>query len=161
VLLMPYMARFVTQEGLTAGQGHYLKDTRIADRLKGEGKGVLAWIVNGARIWCQDGLQPPDHVLAASRDYQTEQDRIGRFVDECCELRADAKEPLSGVFGGLYDSYRAWCGEGGMMALSKQKFTQELERVVPYMRQQAERRTAEDGTRKKLQMIYGIRLLEQ
>jgi putative DNA primase/helicase len=160
VLLMPYMARFASSEEVASGRAHYAKDTRVAERLKGEIQGVLAWVVEGARIWFQDGLQPPDAVLAASRDYQAEQDRVGQFVTECCELGKDFETPLCGDYGGVYDTYRAWCGEGGFMALSKTRLVQELERLVPHFEKATKKQTVSAGKRKNVIVLVGLKVLE-
>jgi putative DNA primase/helicase len=158
VLLMPYMARFASQEDIAAGRGHHVKDTKIADKLAAEQQGVLAWLVRGARQWFLDGLQPPDAVLAASRDYQVEQDRVGQFVAECCELGPEMQDCLADGMGGVYEAYRTWCGEGGMHALSKGKFVQELERVVPGFKSVESR---QKGTRKKVRVLHGLKVISE
>lgn len=160
VLLMPYLARFGSVEEVNAGRAHFVKDTRIAERLKAEIQGVLTWVVEGARMWFQDGLQPPDAVLAASRDYQEEQDRVGQFVRECCELGPDLETPISGEFGGVYDSYRAWCGEGGFHALSKTRLLQEFERIVPYFEKREKKQIGSAGKRRKVNVIRGLTVLQ-
>lgn len=160
VLLMPYMARFASSEEVSSGRAHFVKDTRIAERLKGEIQGVLTWVVEGARIWFQDGLQPPDAVLAASRDYQAEQDRVGQFVTECCELGRGFETPIGGDFGGIYEGYRAWCGEGGFHALSKTRLVQELERLVPNFAKVAQKKIGSAGKRREVIVLTGLRLLE-
>jgi len=161
VLLMPYLARFGPQEDVVAGRAHHVRDTHVMERLAAERQGVLAWLVRGARVWFQEGLQPPDAVLVASREYQSEQDRVGQFVLECCATGPDCRAVLSGGFdGGLYEAYRVWCGEGGTFALSKHKFSQELQRVVFNMKVTTGKENAADGTRKKAQIAHGIRLLE-
>lgn len=160
VVLMPYMAKFGTQEDVLAGRAHHVKDTSVLERLKAEAPGILAWLVRGARLWFQDGLQPPEAVLAASRDYQSEQDRIGQFVGERCELGVMHKAPLTGGFDdGLYDAYRGWCGEAGLHALSKMRFLQELERVVPCMKVEEGKQALGDGTRKKVRFVIGVRVI--
>lgn len=157
VLLMPYLARFAVQEEVTAGRAHYIRDTRIAERLKTEAQGVLTWIVEGAKAWAQEGLQPPDAVLAASRDYQTEQDRVGQFLADCCEMDPTAREALAGGFGdGLYGAYKTWAGGNGIYALSKQKFADELKRAIP-CGEIVEGR--EPQTRRKVRWVLGVRLL--
>lgn len=161
VLLMPYLARFASAEEVTAGRAHFVKDTRIAERLKAEIQGVLTWVVEGARVWFQDGLQPPDAVLAASRDYQAEQDRIGQFVKECCEVGTEFEAPLAGDFGGLYDAYRGWCGEGGFHALSKMRFAQEVERAVTGVQKVTKKQSQGGGRRRDIVVFKGLRLLEE
>lgn len=161
VLLMPYMARFAVAEEVAAGRAHHVRDTRIMDRLRAELQGVLTWVVKGAQVWAQDGLQPPDVVLAASRDYQTEQDRIGQFVVECCEQGPEYSEPLSdGMGAGLYQAYRGWCNDGGFFALSKTRFVQELERSVAHFAKKSAKVSDHGQRRRDVLRIHGIRLLE-
>lgn len=102
VLLVPYQARFGWPEEVASGQAHFVKDTSIAEKLRAELPGVLAWVVRGAVDWFRDGLQAPDAVLAASRDYQAEQDRVGQFVAECCELGPDFETPLTSAWTGVF-----------------------------------------------------------
>jgi putative DNA primase/helicase len=160
VLLVPYLARFASAEEVNAGRAHFIKDTRIAERLKGEIQGVLTWVVEGARVWFQDGLQAPDAVMAASKDYQAEQDRVGQFVRECCELGKEFEAPLGGDFGGVYEAYRAWCGEGGFHALSKTRLVQELERIAPYFQKRNKKQIGSAGKRREVVTLAGLRLLE-
>jgi putative DNA primase/helicase len=157
VLLMPYLARFAVAEEVAAGRAHFVRDTRIMDRLAAEKQGVLAWVIEGAKAWAQDGLQPPDAVLAASRDYQTEQDRVGQFLADCCEFDPAAREPLAGGFGdGLYGAYKEWATSNGIFHLSKQKFADELKRAIPCGNVVEGR---EPETRRKVRWVVGVRLL--
>ena len=160
VMLMPYLARWASAEEVTAGRAHFIKDTRIAERLRAEIQGVLSWVIEGARFWFQDGLQPPDAVLAASRDYQAEQDRVGQFVAECCELGEDCQAPLAGGFGSLYDAYKEWCNDGGFHFLSKTRFSQELERAAIGTRKVAGKMPSGDGKRANATIFKGIRVLD-
>ena len=161
VMLMPYLARFASVEEVTAGRAHYIKDTRTAERLRAEMQGVLTWVVEGAKAWFQDGLQPPDAVLAASRDYQSEQDRVAQFVAECCELDQAGWEPLSDddMGRGVYQAYRRWCQESGLYALSKQRLVQELERCVPNFAKRTAKQPIAGGRRRDIVQIHGLRLL--
>ncbi len=157
---MPYLARFASAEEVNAGRAHFIKDTRIAERLKGEIQGVLTWVVEGARVWFQDGLQAPDAVLAASKDYQAAQDRVGQFVRECCELGRDFEAPLGGDYGGVYETYRAWCGEGGFHALSKTRLVQEVERCVPHFEKCSRKQIGTTGKRRELVILRGLRVVD-
>lgn len=161
VLLMPYLARFASAEEVTAGRAHYIKDTGTAERLRDERAGVLRWIVEGARAWTQDGLQPPDAVLAASKDYQGEQDRIRQFLDDCCLIADGERTALSnggvGMYGGLYETYKSWCTDGGMFALSKHKFADELKRAIPGLEIKEGR---ESETRRKVRWVMRVQLLD-
>lgn len=160
VLLVPYLARFASVEEVRAGRAHYIKDTSILDKLLAERAGILAWVVQGAVAWVADGLQPPDSVLAASKDYQTEQDRIGQFITECCELGITYAESLSaGMGGGLYPAYVGWSKESGTLPLSKNRFLNEIQRAVPGC-EVAEKKVQVDGGRRLVRHVHGIRLLQ-
>jgi len=88
VMLVPFMARFGDAEAVRAGDAHWERDVGLMARLleRRELEAVLAWIVAGAMEWAANGLRPPEMVLAASRAYRSEQDRIGQFLEECCEV---------------------------------------------------------------------------
>ncbi len=163
VLLMPYMARFASVEEVRAGRAHYVKDTAILERLMSEKQGVLAWVVQGAIAWAADGLQPPDSVLAASKDYQTEQDRIGQFLTECCELGMEFSEAMTeagGMSNGLYGNYTVWCKEGGILPLAKNRFKKELERAVPGC-EFSDVKISTGSGRRLILRVRGVRLLQE
>jgi len=158
ILLIPYQARFGTPEEVNARRAHYLKDVKVAERLQGEMQGVLTWIVEGAVEWYRDGLQEPDIVRLASDDYQSEQDRVKQFGEECCQAEVGAETPYTGDFG-IYEAYREWCREGGYNSLSKQRLRGELERVFIGL-EFSDLRQRSAGTRRQKQICKNLRLLE-
>lgn len=161
VLLVPYLARFGSAAALAAGDAHFLKDVDVMGKLMSAEalEGVLSWVVAGAVTWAADGLQAPESVLSASRSYQSEQDRVGTFLRECCEFGATYSEPLSaGMGGGVYPGYVGWCKESGILALSRQRLVQELERAVPGFIKRDEKRTIGAG-RRTVTMLHGLRFL--
>ncbi|MFZ6767784.1 DNA primase family protein [Undibacterium sp. Di26W] len=160
VLLVPYQARFDTQEELDRGLATHLVDRTVAERLAKERSGILTWIVQGAIEWFSVGLLPPDSILAASSEYKSEQDRVGQFVSERCELSDDYECALSGDFDGLYPAYQGWCKDSGFQALSKNKLLQELERIIPKYKKSKALTSANEGSRKKQTLIKGIKLIE-
>jgi putative DNA primase/helicase len=62
------------------------QDTDLARKLHGEAAGILAWIVDGARRFLAEGLAPPEHVRAATEQYRTDEDVVGRFVADVLEV---------------------------------------------------------------------------
>lgn len=166
VLLVPYVARFARQDEIDSGLVRRdavdgMADPMLAEVLRqpSEQEGILAWVVRGAVEWFHNGLRPPSVVLAAGEAYRTEQDRVGQFIVDECELGADFSEPLVGIMDrGLYPAYKGWCRESGILALSKQKFVHELERCVPGFRTQPGRASVAEG-RGKVTRIYGVRLV--
>ena len=160
VLLIPYAAKFGSEEEVAAGIAHYVRDTGIAERLQHEKVGILAWLVAGAVEWYRDGLNPPDVVTSASKGYQSEQDRVLQFTEETCEVDPEFNCYLTnGDHAGIYLTYSRWCKLGGIHPLSKINFLSGLERVVPHFRKE-EKRVTDDGRRRKVTVLFGLRCPE-
>jgi P4 family phage/plasmid primase-like protien len=117
ILLVEYLMKFGSQDDIDAGRATNLKDTTLPEVLRQESEGILAWIVRGAIEWYRDGLNPPDSVIAAGLAYQSEQDRVSQFVDECCIRDAKAWSAYTGAFG-LYPAYKSWCTSSGYQYLA-------------------------------------------
>lgn len=85
------------------------RDPHMADKLRAELPGILAWAVRGVLEWQRSGLQTPDEVTAATAAYRTEQDVIAAFIDQCCVTdnpNAEAKA------SDLYAAYKTWAEAG-------------------------------------------------
>ena len=61
-------------------------DKQLEDRLRREWPGILRWLITGCLAWQQDGLRPPQVVTDATAKYFTEQDRVGQWIDQFCDL---------------------------------------------------------------------------
>lgn len=156
VLLVPYTAKFGTPEEVSVGKAHYVRDTKIVDRLENEKEGILAWMVQGAVEWYRDGLNEPDAVKTASKDYQNEQDRVYQFINEICDLGQDNSCYLTyGHTDGVYPTYNRWCRMSGIHPLSKINFLNNLDRVIPFFRKE-EKKVTVGGKRMKLTLLHGF-----
>lgn len=76
----------------------------LADELRAEGLGILAWAVRGCLAWQVEGLQPPSTVCNATREYEEDSDPLAAFLDEACDLSPDAEIKA----GELYLHYVKW-----------------------------------------------------
>lgn len=168
VLLVPYVVTFGTEEEVAAGRARHLVDRTLTAQLESRehSEAVLAWVIEGARLWYESGLQPPPTVLEASAAYRGENDRVGQWLQERCELGAGYAEPLTddsmsvSTHGGLYTDYVSWTKESGLYALSKQRFQGELQRLVPgYATADSFSSRTGGGKRRKILLIQGVRLL--
>lgn len=54
---------------------------------------VLAWLVEGARMYQDEGLDAPDAVVTLTDDYRREMNPLTRWADECCDLGEDLESP--------------------------------------------------------------------
>lgn len=85
------------------------QDVNLLGKLRGELPGILKWAVAGCLEWQREGLKPPGCVLDAVRQYRTEADTLGRFLEEQCEAR-----PLAQVkSGAFFKRYQGFCEQVG------------------------------------------------
>jgi putative DNA primase/helicase len=117
--LIPFTQSFVDNPNAC---GERRADHGLAERLKSEASGILAWLVNGALGYQREGLNAPPVVLEATRTYQQEEDIVGRFIEERCNLRVGAEVTA----GGLYGAYQDWCEGNGLPSISNRKFSERI-----------------------------------
>jgi putative DNA primase/helicase len=85
------------------------RDRSLLDKLRqqSEAEAVLAWLVAGHRAWREQGLDEPKIVREAISEYRREQDILGDWLDDRCEVGEDKVGRASDLFA----SYREWCEE--------------------------------------------------
>jgi putative DNA primase/helicase len=82
----------------------------LADQLRAEAPGILAWCVRGCLAWQRDGLQAPEIVRAATKEYEQDSDPLGVFFTEACE----EDEPTAEVSAkDLFNHYKKWAEQHG------------------------------------------------
>ncbi len=92
------------------------RDDTLGARIRAaELPGLLRWVVEGAVQWYQQGLNPPASVLRATADYRNDSDLLGSFLDEVCDVVAEAVVSKAD----LYDRYQEWCRAGGLRPATK------------------------------------------
>jgi putative DNA primase/helicase len=85
------------------------RDPTLQGRLLAELGGVLAWIVAGACLYLEHGLDPPDQVVAATTAYREDEDVLRAFVDDRCLVGPDLTAPA----GELYTAAQEWAKQHG------------------------------------------------
>ena len=85
-------------------------DPELADELRSELPGILAWAVAGALAWQAQGLQPPAAVTAATGSYRTESDPLAEFLEAACVTSETAQVAAASA----YRAYRTWATEAGL-----------------------------------------------
>ena len=100
--------------------------------------GILNWAIEGCRMYLKDGLQYPEAVTSATRQYRADSDVIGRFIEEEC---------VSGIGSAwaneIYQAFSKWASDVGEPGMSETAFSlrmkergmdkQRLARGVKYM----------------------------
>lgn len=95
----------------------------LKEQLKREAPGVLAWFVRGAIAWYKPkaeggGLQEPDIVKAATKEYKDENDLLGRFIGECMVVDETRTMKLEVAASVLRDRYNQWAMTNGEKEIS-------------------------------------------
>ena len=79
------------------------RDPALADKLRDEAPGILAWCVRGCVAWQREGLAPAAAIRLATNSYKADEDRLGEFL----EMKTESGEFVA--VADLHDSYSAWC----------------------------------------------------
>jgi hypothetical protein len=85
------------------------ENRKLKEELLTELPGILAWAVEGYRIYQRDGLNPPECVLVSKEEYRKGMNPLSEFVEDECVLDPSLSE-LSGV---LYGHYMGYCNANG------------------------------------------------
>ena len=98
------------------------RDPDLLNKLAAEAPGILAWMVRGCMAWRAQGLNPPPEVQSAVREYRSEMDVLGQWLEARCEIGADREARASD----LYRSYRYWAETNGFHPMSNTSFGRKL-----------------------------------
>lgn len=109
------------------------------------GSAIMKWIIEGAEKVSQTDhkVKDPKCVKDAISAYREDNDWLGHFLNDCCDLDASFTEK-SGEF---YQQYRAYCIQGGEYTRSTTDFYAAVEKAG-YVR-----RKTMNGT-----LVYGLKL---
>ena len=58
----------------------FRSDKELIEKLKAEDEGILVWLIQGALLYREEGLTPPEEVTAVTREYFQEEDSFGRWL---------------------------------------------------------------------------------
>lgn len=116
------------------------------------GPAILQWIIDGAVLYGRHGLgEEPASVRAATEDYASEVDTVGRFLAEEC-YTGDAYADQSTRVSDFRAAYERWCESNGVSALGGRRLPTHLARHGVRVGRNAPK--SSDGTR-----LYGGVLL--
>lgn len=101
IQLVPFIKKF---EGKTQDKTlkYRLRDTQ-------ELSGILQWLIAGCLEWQRSGLNPPEEVVSATREYRSENDKLKDWMDDCCVVN----ENVVSFPKELYRSFQSWSLENG------------------------------------------------
>lgn len=64
-------------------------DQHLGEKLRAEAPAILRWMLEGARMWLEEGLAPPQRVLETTKEYLDGEDEIGTFIEDRLEIDPD------------------------------------------------------------------------
>jgi putative DNA primase/helicase len=102
---IPFEARILSHE----------KDRDILKKLDTERSGILNWMLAGLKLWREKGLVEPQEIADAIKEYRSDSDIIGRFIDDTLVYN-DAGRVTKDA---LYVVYKRWCEDNGHRPHSK------------------------------------------
>jgi putative DNA primase/helicase len=101
-------------------------DNEIAKKLESEKAGILNWILEGLRLYQEEGLEIPESVKKFTIDTLEDNDRVMQFWRECV-----VEEERSGARGTkakcIYEAYKLWCRECSYQSIGRNEFYKKLE----------------------------------
>lgn len=105
-------------------------DKMLKYRLRKEFPQILAWAVQGCLLWQKEGgIEEPDVVKDAVKEYKVEMDLLASFMEQCVEIdyTCDDKIPSSDLFR----VYSRWAKENNEFEMSSKKFFREIGKKLP------------------------------
>lgn len=107
--------------------------------------GILNWMLEGLKLYRDEGLVAPECVRTATEAYRAENDKVQQFITENMIKEKDGKTTLKD----LYERYRPFCENEGVYPESNQHFKRAL------MQKGIRFKQKENGTRN---VVHGWRL---
>ncbi len=127
IVVVPFQASFTGDQ----------IDKHLGEKLKAERDGIMAWAVEGFKMWQESGtLEIPTVVQTASSDFRAEMDVLAEFQEDRCEKGPDFRVPVAEVF----DAYLGWAKAATQDAMGKKTFGM-------LMRQKGHRQVKSGSTR--------------
>ncbi|OGQ63892.1 MAG: hypothetical protein A3I81_12845 [Deltaproteobacteria bacterium RIFCSPLOWO2_02_FULL_55_12] len=119
LLLIPFGISFVDDP---QAPHERRKIPNMADTLRREAPGILAWLVRGCLAWQREGLNPPEIVKVATEDYREDEDLLLRFIEDSCEVHHDAEVGAAL----LYQAYTNWSAAMNIKPMSGTAFGRKM-----------------------------------
>lgn len=147
IYVIPFERHFTREE-----QDPSLKQLFAEEEAK---SAILNWLLIGWKMLQEEGLNPPQEIIRATKAYGRKCDEMMCFMDAELCFDATANVRLSAV----YDQYEKWCQSEGIVALKYIKFKEDLESHLTGTHIIARRRPSDGG--EKTTLLVGYRLKEE
>lgn len=112
IVMVPFDVRIAKE-----ARNKHLKEDLLKERA-----GILNWLLDGLRIYLEEGLQPPPEVMKATDEYRTDNDQVGLFLSAA--TAADSAARVSSRE--LRDAYHSWCEANGLEPVHDNTFGRKM-----------------------------------
>lgn len=112
IVLIPFLASIPPEK----------QDKQLGAKLLAERDGILAWMIDGLRLYITEGLVRPDEITRAVAEYREESDVLGTFLNE--RTTPDSSSSVSA--SEIYESYMKWAKTNGLHAMSNTVFGKKM-----------------------------------
>jgi P4 family phage/plasmid primase-like protien len=128
-------------------------DKELGRKLREEFPAILAWMIDGCLEWQRQGLNPPPSVRATTEQYFSDEDAVGRWLAEACELDEEGRVTTQELF----QSWREWANSQGEYVGSMKRFASALvARKFPRWQDSDTRRMGFAGLRVTDRQGFGV-----
>jgi len=86
-------------------------DTHREHKLAAESRGILRWCIQGALAYQSRGLDIPEAVENARRQYKNDMDLLADWLEQCCDVAGDIYDSTSN----LWASWEPWARSNGQL----------------------------------------------
>lgn len=100
----------------------------VLAEFEAERAGILNWLLDGLRMYFDEGLEVPERVSNLTGGYKADMDPLQQFVDSCLEFvpPEDGKVQSKVTGKDMYDAYKRWCEASGIKVFSNTYVGREL-----------------------------------
>jgi putative DNA primase/helicase len=101
-------------------------DNEISKKLEAEKAGIMNWILEGLKLYQEEGLEIPEVIQKFTTTTLEDNDRAMQFWQECIveEERKGSKGTKAKC---VYEAYKLWCRECSYQSIGRNEFYKKLE----------------------------------
>lgn len=96
-------------------------DKLLPYKLKREMPAIFHWALQGCMLWQKEGLNLPQSVFNATKEYRSKMDAVGEFIDECCTVGEGRESGKA-----LFEAYKEWAQSNNEYVMTGTKFGIEM-----------------------------------
>lgn len=94
-------------------------DTELDAKLKTQYPAILAWAVEGYKLWRSEGLGRVKKIFDFTAEYKTDSDNIRNFLEECCEFG-----DYEVTAGAIQQALSTWCRNNAVRRINRTEFNE-------------------------------------